>query len=380
MRKLLLLASVGALAASVPVLAFEQDRGRGGGQGKGQNVEANQKGGGKGRAERGRGRGGEARAEHRERGGESRAERRGRGDEDRAERRGRGREDRRAERRSDRQDRRVERAIHDQRREAREARRADGDRRDIREARRVDRRDWDQWFERRRALRDRFDDGFAGARTDRGRRLAVGPNGCPPGLARQNRFCMPPGQLRKAGLIGQRLPLAQLGYNIPERYRYRFVDRDDWIYRYDDTGYVYRLGRGSGVVDAIFPLRATNLMIGEPLPLGYEVYNVPLGYRGFYPDTRNSFYRYDDGAIYRVDPQTRMVQGIVALLTGGLGGLGGLGVGDTLPAGYDVYNVPFDHRDRYYDTNDAMYRYADGAIYQVDPQTRLIQSIISLLI
>ena len=378
MRKLLLLASVGALAVSVPVLAFEQDRGRGGGQGKGQNVEANQKGGGKGRAERGRGRGGEARAERRERGGESRAERRGRGDEDRAERRGRGREDRRADRRIDRQDRSVERALRGQRREVREARRGerrfDDDRREIREARRVDRRDWNRLFERRQALRDRFDGDF------RGRRLAVGPNGCPPGLARQNRFCMPPGQLRKAGLIGQRLPLAQLGYNIPERYRYRFTDRDDWIYRYDDMGHVFRLGRRTGVVDAVFPLFANSLMIGEPLPLGYEVYNVPLGYRGFYPDTRNSFYRYDDGAIYRVDPQTRMVQGIVALLTGGPSGLGGLGVGDTLPAGYDVYNVPFDHRDRYYDTNDSMYRYADGAIYQVDPQTRLIQSIISLLV
>jgi hypothetical protein len=369
MRKLLLLASVGALAVSVPVLAFEQDRGRGGGQGKGQGVEANQKGAGKSRAERGRGRGGEARAE-----------RRGRGDEARAERRGSGREDRRAESRPDRKDRRVERTIRDQRREAREARRIDGDRRDIREARRVDRRDWDRWFERRRALRDRFDDRFVGSRRDRGRRLAVGPNGCPPGLARQNRFCMPPGQLRKARLIGQRLPLAQLGYNIPERYRYRFADGGDWIYRYDDMGHVFRLGRGSGVVDAVFPLFANNLMIGEPLPLGYEVYNVPLAYRGFYPDTRDSFYRYDDRAIYRVDSDTRMVQGIAALLTGGQGGLGGLGVGDTLPAGYGVYNVPFDYRDRYYDTNDSMYRYADRSIYQVDPQTRLIQSIISLLV
>ena len=70
----------------------------------------------------------------------------------------------------------------------------------------------------------------------------------------------------------------------------------------------------------------------------------------------------------------------MALLTGGTNGLGGLGVGDRLPAGYDVYNVPFDYRDRYADSNDAWYRYADGSIYEVDPQTRLIESVISLLV
>ena len=75
-----------------------------------------------------------------------------------------------------------------------------------------------------------------------------------------------------------------------------------------------------------------------------------------------------------------MVDGIAALITAGVGGLGGLGVGDPLPVGYDAYNVPFAYRDTYYDTNDRMYRYADGAIYQVDPQTRLILDVISLLV
>ena len=32
--------------------------------------------------------------------------------------------------------------------------------------------------------------------------------------------------------------------------------------------------------------------------------------------------------------------------------------------------------DRYYDTPQSMYRYADGYIYQVDPTTRLIQAVI----
>ena len=43
------------------------------------------------------------------------------------------------------------------------------------------------------------------------------------------------------------------------------------------------------------------------------------------------------------------------------------GVGQMLPMGYDAYNVPFAYRDRYYDSDRAMYRYADGHIYQVDP-------------
>ena len=51
-----------------------------------------------------------------------------------------------------------------------------------------------------------------------------------------------------------------------------------------------------------------------------------------------------------------------------------------LPAGYDVYNVPFQYRDRYYDTADNMYRYNDGYIYQVDAKTRLISAVIDAII
>jgi hypothetical protein len=190
---------------------------------------------------------------------------------------------------------------------------------------------------------------------------------------------MPPGQLRKARLIGQRLPFSSLAYNVPERYRYRFHDDDRWLYRYDDAGFVYRVDRRSSLVNAVYPLFGNSLLIGEPLPLGYEVYNVPLPYRGYFPDSTEHYYRYDDGAIYRVDGETNLVEGIVALLTGGVGGLGSLGVGDPLPTGYDAYNVPFDYRDRYADNDQAWYRYADSAIYQVDPQTRLIQAVISLV-
>ncbi|HWT12359.1 MAG TPA: hypothetical protein VN231_06370 [Allosphingosinicella sp.] len=358
MRKLMLLAGAAALAAAMPALAKEQGQGRGGG--RGQAAHAQHKGGGHARAERGRDR--QSRA--RERGGERRAESRGRGND-------------RAERRLNRQERRVERAIQDERRQVREARRVDrridrrlraDDRPTFRDVRREDRRDWREWTERRLVGLDRD--------VDR-RRFGIGREGCPPGLARQNRFCMPPGQLRRAHFIGQRLPVASLGYNIPDRYRYRFVDNDRWFYRYDDAGFVYRFERRSGFVSTVVPLFGSSLTIGEPLPLGYEVYNLPLAYRSFYPDRPDYFYRYDDNAIYQVDRETNLVEGIVALLAGG--GLGGLGVGDRLPTGYSAYNVPIDYRDTYFDTDDAMYRYADNAIYQVDPETRLIEAVISLL-
>jgi hypothetical protein len=370
MRKLMLLAGVAALGLTVPAMA--DDRGRGGGRGQGQAAHAQHQGAGQARAERGGGRRQEASGQNR--GNNRQAARAVR------------RDDRRAERGMSRDQRRVERAIQQERRIVREARRDDrgiqrgrgDDRRLVREAR-DDRRDWRRWTERRLASGGRFDDDFARFRGSGRRQLATARTGCPPGLARQNAFCMPPGQLRRARLIGQRLPFAQLAYNVPDRYRYRFVDDDRFLYRYGNDGAIYRLDRASGLVSSVIPLTSSGLFLGEPLPIGYDVYNVPFAYRDHYPDTDDYLYRYDDSAIYRVDSDTMLVEGIVALLTGGSGGLGALGVGDMLPSGYDAYNVPFDYRDTYYDNDDSMYRYADGSIYQVDPETRLIESVISLL-
>jgi len=404
MRKLMLLAGVGALSVSLPVVAKEnQGRGRGGGQ------QAEQShGGGHGKAERGRGGGnrqvervrggGNDRAERGRIGGNGNAERRGRGSdarvtvsrgqEIRAERR-RGNEERvrqadrrgnddRTERRANRDQRRIERALRDERQQVREARQQQrAVRQDVRQAQRLQRRDWNDWSERRLIVAERFGNDFQLFDGRRGR--GIGRNGCPPGLARQNAQCMPPGQLRKAQLIGQSLPFSSLGYNVPDRYAYRFVDGDDWYYRYDDEGYVYRFDRGSDLVNSVYPLYGSDLYIGEPLPLGYDVYNVPLAYRPYYADGGDYLYRYDDSAIYQVDSDTMLIEGIVALLTGGVGGLGGLGIGDTLPGGYDVYNVPMDYRDDYVDSDEAWYRYADGSIYEVDPQTRLIEEVISLI-
>ena len=39
-----------------------------------------------------------------------------------------------------------------------------------------------------------------------------------------------------------------------------------------------------------------------------------------------------------------------------------------------------DYRDDYRDSDEANYRYADGNIYQVDPQTQIIQAIVEMLV
>ncbi|HET9428864.1 MAG TPA: hypothetical protein VFO69_10945 [Allosphingosinicella sp.] len=390
MRKLMLLAGVAALSVSLPVVAKEnQGRGKGGG---GQPA-AERSQGGQGNAQRGRGGGGGNDNVQRARGRDDSpriASRGGGNDRGNQERSARDRNDDRrsavraarsndrVDRQADRDERRVERAIRDERRVVREAREVRGNRQDVRDARRSESRDWRDWSERRLVAADRFRDDLRVWRGDS--RPGIRADGCPPGLAKQNALCMPPGQYRKAQFIGQRSPISSWAYNVPDRYSYRFVDNDDWFYRYDDEGYVYRFDRDSGLVNSIVPLFGSDLLIGEPLPLGYEVYNLPMAYRSYYPDSSDYMYRYDDSAIYRVNNDSGLIEGIVALLTGGVGGLGGLGIGDTLPRGYDAYNLPMDYRDQYVDSDDAWYRYADSSIYQVDPQTRLIQEVISLIL
>jgi Ni/Co efflux regulator RcnB len=92
---------------------------------------------------------------------------------------------------------------------------------------------------------DRFD------RVGYDRRLLARQNvrGCPPGLAKKNNGCLPPGQARKLG-IGDRLPSYLSGYNIPDRYRDRYYDNRDYSYRYEDDS-IYRVNRGSGMIDQI---------------------------------------------------------------------------------------------------------------------------------
>ena len=99
-----------------------------------------------------------------------------------------------------------------------------------------------------------------------------------------------------------------------------------------------------------------------------------MQYQPYYADNDEYLYRYGDGSIYQVDQQDGLITAIVSLLAGDLS------VGQPLPAGYDVYNVPTDYRDRYADSEDSWYRYNDGNIYQVDPTTRLVQALVETLL
>ena len=193
---------------------------------------------------------------------------------------------------------------------------------------------------------------------------------CPPGLAKKHNGCLPPGQAKQ--LIGNRLPLAYRDSYLPVRLRDYYRDNDDYYYRYGD-GYLYRVNRENNLIAALLPMFGSALGLGTQFPTAYSNYGVPPYYQSFYPDTRDSYYRYANGNVYGIDPRTGLIQDVVPLMAGGYG------VGQLLPAGYSAYNVPYQYRDYYQDSSDAYYRYAPGAIYQVDPRTNLVTSVASLL-
>lgn len=206
-------------------------------------------------------------------------------------------------------------------------------------------------------------------RYDRGRYVYSAPayiQGCPPGLARRDNGCLPPGQARR---------LAEYREPYQQWWTYRSWqpdDRYDWRY---DNGYLYGVDRSSNLIGSFLPLLGGALFAGNQWPGGYDDYDVPQYYDRFYGYDDAYDYRYADGAIFAVDPQTQGIQGIAGLLTGD-----SWGIGQQMPAGYDFYNVPLDYRDRYIDSDDAMYRYSDGYVYEVDPTTRLIQQAIELIV
>jgi hypothetical protein len=182
--------------------------------------------------------------------------------------------------------------------------------------------------------------------------------GCPPGLAKKNNGCLPPGQAKKI-----------------ERARYDLAWRapiGDVIYRYDN-GYQYRYDR-QGSLLGYLPALGGVLGVGNPWPTQYRYDPAPAYVRDYFGLNQPYDYRYADGALYSVDPKTSAIQSVVALLTGQTPA-----VGQRMPSGYDIYNVPYPYRDRYVDNASALYRYNDGAIYQLDPTTQVIQAVIQLL-
>ena len=109
--------------------------------------------------------------------------------------------------------------------------------------------------------------------------------------------------------VGQLLPSSYGYYNVPFAYRSSFIDNDDYYYRYA-PGAIYRVDRESALISAVAALLTNGLTVGQPLPVGYSAYNVPMAYRSTYYDTPDAWYRYDNGYIYAVDPGTRMVRSV----------------------------------------------------------------------
>lgn len=172
--------------------------------------------------------------------------------------------------------------------------------------------------------------------------------------------------------VGQMLPSSYGVYNVPYDYRSSYYDTPNSWYRYND-GMIYQVDPYSRQIEASYPLYGDDYAVGSPWPAAYPDYNVPYGYRSSYYDTPQDQYRYANGGIYQVDPKTRLIEALVSLVTGRQ-----FAVGQPMPAGYGVYNVPYDYRDRYADTADNWYRYNDGYVYQVDPRTSLVEQMYRL--
>lgn len=201
--------------------------------------------------------------------------------------------------------------------------------------------------------------------------------GCPPGLDKRDNGCMPPGHVKD--LFG--LPLAKTAFvnsQLPYQYRNWYRDDDDYLYR-AGNGYIYRVDRDNGLIDGLIPLMTGGnggyYAMGDPWPDTYDFYNVPYQYRSMWADRGDDCYRYDG---YGAIYQVNCQTNIVSSIVSLLAG--DLGVGSQLPMAYNVYNVPMQYRSSYYDTPDAWYRYNDGYIYRVDPTTRLITAVIDALV
>jgi hypothetical protein len=265
------------------------------------------------------------------------------------------------------------------------------------------------------------------------RRLGYGVGGCPPGLAKKAVPCVPPGQA--ARFVGQPLIAATRFAALdpmPNSFRNLFWDDDDYYYRYGG-GYVYRVDRDrdmisgliplfgaaligqplgqnfinpynqppyysafypnsqydchrygygyvyetdcmTGLVEDVIPTYAYGYGVGQIMPASYSYYNVPYAYRSSFVDNDDYYYRYAPGAIYQVDRGSALISAVAALLTGGLS------VGQPLPMGYSAYNVPLAYRSSYFDTPDMMYRYDNGSIYGINPQTRVVSNVAYVIV
>lgn len=88
----------------------------------------------------------------------------------------------------------------------------------------------------------------------KGSHYGYGARGCPPGLAKKNNGCMPPGQAKKLYNVGQRFPSRygnQWSYNqIPNDLRNRYGFDQSNRYYYGD-GYVYQVNPRTMLIERV---------------------------------------------------------------------------------------------------------------------------------
>ena len=176
-------------------------------------------------------------------------------------------------------------------------------------------------------------------------------------------------------LPGQYLPAAYMASYVPDYYGFDafYPDYGGLCNRYY-YGVIYQVDCGDGYVESVGPMYAGGYGVGQLLPAAYSTYNVPVQYRSMYYDTADAGYWYSPGAIYQYDPRSSVITSVAALMSPGFT------VGQALPLGYDVYNVPLAYRATYYDTPSAWYRYNNGYIYQIDPATQVVTAIVASLL
>ncbi|MCF2515007.1 hypothetical protein LVY65_08005 [Sphingomonas sp. G124] len=177
--------------------------------------------------------------------------------------------------------------------------------------------------------------------------------------------------------VGTPLNAALRANTLGWPYREWYRDDDRYLYRWDND-YIYRVNRGDGLIAGLFPYA------------NRDYYYYPMGVQ--YPADYNYYnvpYQYQTYYPDNGDYWYRYGDGAIYQVNPGTGLIQGiaalltgvpLGVGQPLPPSYGVYNVPFAYRDQYYDTPNDWYRYNDGYIYRVDPATQLITAIVSAIV
>ena len=187
-------------------------------------------------------------------------------------------------------------------------------------------------------------------------------------------------------LPGTYLPSAYMNSYVPNYYGLNNFYPSSYAYGYGSGygynnlcnryayGNVYQVDCVTGMVVNVIPMYAGGYGVGQMLPSAYNYYNVPMQYRSMYYPTSDYSYWYAPGAIYQYDPSNSLITSVAALLSPGFT------IGQPLPAGYGMYNVPLAYRSTYYDTPDAWYRYNNGYIYQVNPATQLVTAVVASLL